>query len=360
MDRRSLLKGLISAIGVGAFVNPSSANDRGGLITRYGAEMPVTGRFFRPKYRTFYQTYSPFHHVAQETKTNVFLFHNLQKEIGIIKPHWQGPAPEDGAEGEGDCVGQAGAMGVDILAATDIHDLKQSEKWVAKASVEMAYAGSRVEVGKNQLDGRAGSHGEWMARFFKEFGVLHRIKYERDGQSLDLTGYHPGRARKYRDAGVPDWLEPIAKEHPVKEYTNVKSGAEALDAICARMPVLLCSSYAFENVRDDQGFAKAYLDGGSSQVRRGRRWFNFVQQREQWWHAMLLVGAILEGGRIGGIVLNSHGAWNSGPQPYDMPDGSFAVDLSTLDLIAKDWGDCWALGSYEGHKAEMMRHRLYR
>lgn len=357
MDRRFAIKGLLSALGIGAFAAPAKAKEED-LVRRFGASMPAPSA--RQPQKAFSEVYAPFNGVAKETGKNVFLFHNLQKEIGEIEPHWQGTDPETGEEGEGDCVGQAGAMGADILAATEIHDLGERERFVAKASVEMAYALSRVEIGGGQLSGRGGSHGEWMARAFKEYGVLHRLKYESGGNSLDLTGYDPGRARQYRDKGVPDWLEPIAREHPIKNFVNIRSGQEALDAICARMPVLLCSSYAFEDVRGPDGFANAYLGGGSTRTRTrfGWRWFN--SGRLQWWHAMLLTGAILEGPRIGGVVQNSHGKWNSGPRPYDMPEGSMGVDLEVLDLMAKDWGDCWALSSYEGHKAKTMKHRLYR
>ena len=86
-----------------------------------------------------------------------------------------------------------------------------------------------------------------------------------------------------------------------------------------------------------------------------RQWGRIVQ----WWHAMILSGAILEGNRIGGIIQNSHGAWNSGPRPYDMPEGAFGVDLRILDMMVKDWYDCYALSSYRGHEAEKMKHKLY-
>jgi hypothetical protein len=289
------------------------------------------------------------------------LWKNLERELGgEIVPHYQGPA-EDGTEGEGDCVGQASGMGCDVLAATDIHFLKQRERFVAKASVEMNYAGSRVEIGKLGADelnsahmrGREGSHCKWVAEYLKKYGVLHRQVYSDGENQIDLTGYHPGRSRKYRDTGVPDWLEAIAREHPVREFTKVNSGREALDANCAGQPVLIGSSYAFKDKRDKDGFCEPYLG-----VTRRRR-FGWVEIRIQWWHAMILTGALLEGPRIGGLIQNSHGDWNSGPRPYDIPRGSFFVDLNYLDMMVKDWGDCWALSSYKGHEAKKIRHRLY-
>lgn len=293
---------------------------------------------------SFYQVFSCFRGISQGEGKNVFLYQNLLKQLGTIEPHWQGPDPETGNEGEGDCVGHASAMGIDVLTATEIHQFGEPEKWEAKCSVEMNYAGSRVEIGGGTIRGRGGSHGEWAARWLKEYGVLHRVEY-RDGLNfLDLTGYDPGRSRQFRDKGVPDWLEPIARKHPIRAYTNPRSGMEALDAVCAGMPVLVCSSYAFRDKRDAQGFCKPYLGRG----------------RQTWYHAMVLTGAVMEGGRVGGTIQNSHGIWNSGPRPNDMPEGSFNVDVEYLDLMIQDWYDCWAFSAYTGHEALKRRHRLYK
>lgn len=290
-------------------------------------------------------------------RQNVLLFKFLEEEIGEIVPHYQGPV--DGVPGEGDCVGQAGALGCDTLAATDIHLRVEPETFVAKASVEMLYAGSRIEIGKaedpdgiNRLANRGGSHGGWMAKWLQNFGVLHRLVYDDPGgEKLDLTGYNPGRSRKYRDKGVPDWLEPIAKEHPVKMATNVRTGMEGVDAICAGHPIIVCSSYAFRDERDERGFCQAH-----GAYRRGWRWF-----RVQWWHAMLATAVVFfPDGTIGILIQNSHGDWNSGPRPFGIPRGSFFVDLATFELMVKDWYDCWALGSYVGHEAKKIRKRIHK
>lgn len=352
MDRRTALQSLLS---VGAYaVTPTLCYGNDKEVEDYGARPtaePQTSKAMRvPR---FYDRFKPFKGISTLGR-NVFLYQNLQKELGDFDAYYQGTAP-DGSPGEGDCVGQSSAMGVSILAATDVHELKQRERWVAECSVEMNYAGGRVEIGGGQINGRGGSHGEWQARFLNEYGALHRKEY-RDGDNyIDLRGYHPGRSRKYRDAGVPDWLEKYAKDHPVKEITQVRSGREALDAVAARQVVLMCSSYAFHDKRDSEGFAQPYLDG---QTRRGWRTFS---SRRQWWHAMILTGAILEGPRVGGTIQNSHGNdWISGPRPNDMPKGSFNVELEYLDLMVKDWFDCWALGSYKGHESLQRRHQLFR
>jgi len=321
MDRRQAIKTGIT--GLSALFVPASFVVAGPTwinnphVNGFGASPPERRR---PDRKRFHNTFPAFKGVSSAINQNVFLFHNLQKQIGNIVPHDQNDKP--GELGEGDCVGQATAMGGDILASTNIHMLQIREKWIAKASVEMVYAGSRIEIGKennpynpeqkNWIKGRGGSHGEWAAMFVRDYGYLHRKVYHKNGNRLDLTGYSPTRSREYRDVGVPDWLESIAREHPVKEVTNVQSGREALDAVCAGQPVLMCSSYAFGSERDAEGFATPYMNS-ASRKRRGRRWFRNL--RVQWWHAMLLTGAILEGNREGGVIQNSHGDWNSGPRP---------------------------------------------
>lgn len=361
MDRREMMKG-VAALSVGAFAAPAFGREPEDGIFRFGAEAPTT----RPTGQRFYQVFHPMRGLGRQLakdRKNVFLWKNLEREIGEIIPHYQGPA-EDGSPGEGDCVGHAAAMGCDVLAATDIHLRWERERWLAKASVEMLYAGSRVEVGVkesdgvNHLEGRGGSHGAWMAKWLRDYGVLHRVVYERNrGPSLDLRGYHPGRSREYRDVGVPDWLEPVAKLHPTKLTTNIETGMEGVDAICSGHPVLVCSSYAFKSTRDKRGFCAPYLD--TRQKQRGRHGWRWVSFRVQWWHAMVATGVVFYDDVIGVLIQNSHGDWNDGPRPFDIPRGSFFVDFPTWELMVKDWGDCWAIGKYEGHQYRRL-HRLWR
>lgn len=360
MDRRDALK-LLGVLYANAYAVPAVANPCAS-VTRYGAlapTAPIRGRRFHEEFSTFKGLGKQ---LAKERK-NVLLYQFLQNEIGEIKPYWQGPDPETGNEGEGDCCGQAGAMGCNVLAATDIWLRDEAEQFIAEASVEMLYGGSRYEIGvigrpeenprqENSLRGRGGSHGEWVARFVNEYGVLHRLIYPNpDGSQLDLTGYDPGRSRQYRDRGVPDWLEAEARKHPVRSIANIRTSMEGVDAICAGHPVLVCSSYAFMPERDERGFCKAY-----GAYRKRGRWF-----RVQWWHAMIATGVVFwPDGTIGVLIQNSHGDWNGGPTVFDQPRGSFFVTLQTFELMVKDWFDCWSLGSYLGHEVERVRKRIHK
>ena len=297
---------------------------------------------------SFYHKFGPMKGIAKDG-ANTYLWRALEREIGEIEPHDQSDGP-DGI-GEGDCVGQAAAMGCDVLAAAQIHYLRQPEAWVARASVEAIYWGSRdyalqvlVPEDVERFKTSSGSSGEWAAEHLKKLGVLHRVRYRSGLNTIDLHGYSPDRSREHMN-DFPDWLEPLAKLHPVREISNVKSGTEALDAVCAGQPVLMCSSYAFPAERDADGFTVPYL--GAFGI------------RQQWWHAMILTGAVF-GDRPGGLIQNSHGPWNVGPRPHGIPAGSFFVDLKYIDLMVKDWFDCWALSSYAGHDARRIRkHLLY-
>lgn len=359
MDRRQALRSIISTLGVGAFATPAVADKTAcDAITYYGANKPSskqTQRAARRPRRRFYDRFPVMRGVGDGK--NVLLYKNLEKEIGPLVPHYQGPNDKK-EEGEEDCVAQAGGLGCDILAAVNKHMLGKREKFVAKSSVEMNYAGSRVEIGENVLEGRGGSHGEWMARYLKEYGVLHRIEYRDGDDYLDLRGYDPARSRQYRDTGVPGWLEPIAKQHPVLEYTNVQTGQEALDAVAAGQPVLICSTYAIKETRDEEGFALPYLEPERLRgVNRWGNWFWFWGRRK-WYHCMLLAGALQAGPRKGGVILNSHGEWNSGPQPHGIPDGGFAFDLEYLDLMVQDWYNCYALSAYRGHESKKIHRKI--
>lgn len=336
MNRRTAIK-LLGGLAVGSSLEAEWVQNP---YVNSGALRPK-----RTKDRKHFHRVYPVFRGASNAVGNVFLYRNLQKQLGEVVPHDQG-------EGR-DCVAHAAAMGCDVLAATNIHQLDIPERWVAKASVEMLYAGSRIEVGQygrldenprriNWLAGRGGSFGEWAARWVKEYGVLHRIEYQHGQRFIDLGGYQWRRSQQYRDVGVPDWLEPFARQHPVQEITNVHTGQEALDAVCAGQPVVICSSYAVDDKRDSDGF---------SEVSTGRK-------RRLQYHARVLTGAILQG-RVGGVLQDSHGDWNSGPRPHGIPVGAFAVDLAYLNMMIQDWYGCYALASYQGHQAAAIKHRLY-
>ena len=80
----------------------------------------------------------------------------------------------------------------------------------------MIYGGCRVEVGGGRVRGD-GSVGAWAAKFVREYGVVPRGVHG----SHDLTGYDERRCREFGGRGVPDDLEAVAREHPVRSVANV-------------------------------------------------------------------------------------------------------------------------------------------
>lgn len=289
-------------------------------------------------------------------KNLVLLWKHLEASLGApIEPHKQ--------TSEGDCVGQAFAIGVDILTATEIHLLNEQEQWVAKASIEMIYAGSRVEIGEGKMRGKPGSHGEWAAKYLQQYGVLHRLQYDK----YDLRGYDPSRSRQYRDAGVPDSLEPIAREHPVKKYTVVSDFNEACDAMAGGQPVIICASY--KPILDRQGKANRDENGFIDlETGESKRWCKkcrrFHGRRKKWQHAWCAIGFDRKSDNPGIYIINSHGKdWIDGPRPHGLPEGAFKLSPENANLMIKDWGQAYAISAYVGHPGKrvekLRKFKLY-
>ena len=227
----------------------------------------------------------------------------------------------------GDCVGHGYARAAMVLAATEIV-LGERERYAGDIASEDQYAGGRVEIGGGRLGNSDGSVGAWSARYITEYGTLLRQKYG----SIDLTRYSGQRARDWgrRGAGVPDELEPSARQHPVRTVSLVSSYEEARDAIANGYPVPVCSAQGFSDKRDSQGFARP---SGT------------------WYHCMLFVAVDDTGERPGLLCDNSSWGpdWISGPKRHDQPDGTFWVDAETADRMLRRDPDSYSLSGFEGY-----------
>lgn len=196
---------------------------------------------------------------------------------------------------------------------------------------EAAYGGSRVEIGQGKLGRGDGSVTAWAGKWYQQYGALARDKYG----SLDLTSYSESRARQWGKNGVPDNLEHIARQSPVKSITLAKSADEVAKAIRQGYTVAVGSGVGFGNSgpwhRDKDGFLKA---------------------SGQWGHCMAVVG-VRGDARKGFLFLNSWGNdWISGPTGgFDMPPGSFWVDWKTADKMFAE-GDCVIFGDAAGFPAK--------
>jgi hypothetical protein len=235
------------------------------------------------------------------------------------------PIPPRNQGAVGSCVAFATASAVEHLLCVQIaHDTKEGRPFGSfKAlSTEVIYGGSRVEVGGNRVRGD-GSVGAWAAEWCRKWGVVKRGVHG----SHDLREYNEALCRQYGSRGVPDDLEPTAKESPVKSVTLVRSAAEAAKALRQGYPLMVCSNQGFSMQRDSQGFAAP---------------------QGQWAHAMCING-YTHSPRRGFHIENSWGPdAHRGPQgPGNPGTAGFWADYNVVDRMLSQ-GDSWAFSDAVG------------
>lgn len=265
-----------------------------------------------------------------------FLWKYFEQVTGKrVIPHFQGL---------GDCTAHTWALGIDFLDCIQIS--KGRGRWIAKTASEIIYAGGRIEVGDGIIkgDGMFSTHA---AEWCRDYGVLLRKPYL--SGKYDFTIYDPEKARKWAHkcnkctswgGGVPDELEPLCKQHPVKTTTLVTSWEQARDAVYNGYPVALSSRVGFNEERDIDGFAKE--DG-------------------KWYHTILMCGVDDSIRRPGGLLINSWGEeWIEGPTRYDQPAGSFWVDAKVLDRMLKEKdSESFAMSNYIGYPRQHLDYHMY-
>lgn len=228
----------------------------------------------------------------------------------------------------GDCVSHGWSLLGDTLNCVQINQ-GQRQKFMGEIATEVMYAGSRIEIGQGGCGRGDGSIGAWASQFISEYGTLVRGKYG----SIDLTNYDGNRARSWGmpGKGVPDELETLIREHPVKTVSLVQTYEEARDAIANGYPVAVCSNQGFQESRDSAGFARP------SGV---------------WGHCMCFIGCDDAYSRPGLLCMNSWGpSWISGPKRNDQPEGSFWVDADTVNRMLR-MQDSFAGSGFKGFPAQ--------
>lgn len=198
-------------------------------------------------------------------------------------------------------------------AAEELHDIAE----------EVTYGGSRVEVGKGRIRGD-GSVGAWAAAFCKDWGVVSRAVHG----SYDLSKYDVSRCRTFGNQGVPDDLEAVARQHPVKAIALVKTWADAKKSLASGYGIAICSNQGFNRVRDSRGVCRA---SGS------------------WAHCMCLDGYHVEDGKEFGHIDNSWGPTaHSGPVGWGNPSTSgFWAESAVVERMLRA-GDSWAFSAVIG------------
>jgi len=191
---------------------------------------------------------------------------------------------------------------------------------------EVTYAGSRVEIGGGRIRGD-GSVGAWAAKFVQQYGVVSREKHGK----YDLTSYDPARCRAWGNSGVPDDLEPIARQHPVKDITLIRTTAELKKAIAQGYGVAVCSGQGFSMQRDARGVAAP---------------------RGSWAHCMCIDGYHTDAGKLYFHIENSWGPnAHTGPVGWGNPStAGFWADSATVQRMLNA-GDTWAFSGVRGFPA---------
>lgn len=190
---------------------------------------------------------------------DVFFWEAEEKVLGRILPSWD-------QSSIGSCVSHGTGRSVQDLLLIEIV-LGQAEEWPGyEVSREAIYGGSRCEVGGWWNDYSDGSIGAYAAKWISQWGILLAKNYTEVG--IDLTGYDVQRCKQYGAKGVPDKLEPIAKEHPV-EVTLVKTVEQARDLLVNGYPINICGTLGRSMKRQPGGWCRVEGGWNHSQELRG-------------------------------------------------------------------------------------------
>jgi hypothetical protein len=318
MNRRELLLSIGALLGTANLAPAQLFKQRDAI---YGGwyDDPEARLQYRRRARPYFRDHD--HHIRGSGQgRQVLLWHALESAMGVpFTPHYQKI---------GDCVSQAFGLGADTLAAIQIVLKGANEKWPGKASTEAIYGGSRVEVGGGKLRRKEGSTGAWAAGWVKDYGIIARGQHG----EYDLTNYDPNLAALWGRTGVPDELEPLARQHPIQTTSLVRSWEEACDSVANGYPVIICSSVGYNMTTDADGF---------------------LRQNDTWYHSMLLWAIDTKSNRPGGNIANSWGSrWINGPQhPLGSPPGCFWADSRNINRAIEE-GDSYAISNFVGYPAQ--------
>ncbi len=247
---------------------------------------------------------------------SVFLWQSYEKLFGK-------PPPSKDQSSIGSCVSFGTNTAIEYTLATQIVLAKGSKEEFRHIAEEVTYGGSRVEIGGNRIRGD-GSVGAWAAQFVQKWGIVARDKYA----AVDLSVYSVATCRKFGQSGVPDDLERLARERPVKDITLVKTWESAKKALASGYGIAICSGQGFSMQRDANGICRA---SGS------------------WAHCMALGGYTKINGKEYGHITNSWGAnAHTGPVgPGNPPPSGFWADSATVQRMLSE-NDSWAFSAVVG------------
>lgn len=254
---------------------------------------------------------------------------NLGHALLKCSPSWK-----RGSQPIGSCVGWGWAMCVDVLAACDIVLRKEPEVWGGRTIEASIYGPSRVEMrGQSRNLGGDGSTGFHAAKAVRDMGTLH---YGQQYGSITFDRQFTGtQERAWGRDGMPDELEPYAKQRRCSEVTLVTSFADCAKALSNGYPIAFCSM---------RGFSMRFVDRGSL----GGGW---LSPAGSWAHCMM--GVAVRHDRPAILVANSWGNCYSGavdeklPEPFQRTSGW--VDADVIDSMCRG-RDSYAVAGFAGFK----------
>jgi hypothetical protein len=201
---------------------------------------------------------------------------------------------------------------------------------------EIVYGGSRVEIGKGQLGRGDGSIGAWGADFVRKYGILNRGTFLNGKYNLEK--YSESLCRQWGAAGVPNDLEPLVKEHPVKYTTQISDWNSAKKSLVQGYGISVASNQGFTTSRDANGVCKP---SGS------------------WAHQMAIIGYATINKEEHGFILNSWGTYmgNSNIGPGEPSSAGFYAHWSVIDKMLKQ-DDSFCYSAVEGFPLRKLRWKI--
>lgn len=238
-----------------------------------------------------------------------------------------------GLQGRGDCMAWSAILNVNVLMGVNISLLERLERPIALASIEAQYGFMRVEVFNGSPDySDDGASPSAAAESVLECGTLHCLQYLDDRYDLRHYDESGGRSGRWGRYGVPDDLEPIARQHFVQDIALVTDFDTAVQLISQGTPI--SNAHPANPIwthRDSAGFGDRHWDAS---------------------HAMNYIGYRL-GSRPGLLKVNwGHGFHVDGPMhPAACPSQVAACaaweDAEVVDqVLGAQWS--WAYSDYIG------------
>jgi len=230
------------------------------------------------------------------------------------------PNYQRGNQAIGDCVSWGTELACTILNDKAAYRSGDDEMCPEEVATEPIYGGSRVEARGYPGDGakayggyQDGSYGAAAAKWVRDWGVLLRKNYsEITGQSDDDLRIYSGNKAKswgaFGNGGQNDQgkMDQLAKEHPVKEYSQCNDFDDVAKAISGlQVPVIVGSSQGF-------GDMKLNKDG-------------FWTPSGIWYHLMVWIGVRFD--KPGALIAQSWGP-NSTPNPENRWPKSMPMNIA--------------------------------